>query len=129
MGTRFNQYYKTLNELHRIVWDIKFKIIEHWKDVDDWSGLELLMTEKANIDGEIKQHQIWYGPDDFVMGNSDKEYFRSSRERIETVEDIVLDECDGDFSITINGITWFWIGSEAVVNIWDYIEKKLELEV
>ena len=45
-----------------------------------------------------------------------------------TINNVVLDPTDGDFSITINGKEHWWIQDEAVIIIADYIEKRLKKE-
>ncbi len=44
---------------------------------------------------------------------------------IKTIDAVVLDPTDGDFSITVNGKEHWWIQDEAVIIIADYIENQL----
>jgi hypothetical protein len=43
-----------------------------------------------------------------------------------TIDEVVLDPTDGDFSVTINGHQHWWIQDEAIIIIADYIEKQLK---
>lgn len=45
-----------------------------------------------------------------------------------SINSVVLDPTDGDFSITINGNEHWWIQDEAVIIIADYIENQIKKE-
>ena len=52
---------------------------------------------------------------------------KSLHNPIVTIDEVVLDPTDGDFSITVNGgKEHWWIGDEEVILIADYIEEKLK---
>ena len=45
---------------------------------------------------------------------------------VKSIDRVVLDPSDGDFSLTINGKEHWWIQDEAVIIIADYIENQLK---
>jgi len=123
MKTTLIKYHDAVGEVIKIVDRAKVNIMKHYKDVDDWSGLDVLIHERCSVSGPTEVKQVWYGPGPFKFG---KDLYETEREKVETME-CVLDDCDRDFSVTINGTTWFWISNAPTMMIWDYIEKELKL--
>lgn len=116
------KYYDAVGEVTKIVDQAKRDIIKYQDKITDWSNLEILLNGHNGIEDNLDKSsvsQTWYGPNDFTMAS-----FKTEREKVETIE-FVLDESDYDFSVTINGKIWFWINSESVITIWDYIEKRI----
>lgn len=63
--------------------------------------------------------------DDFLARMEEKDHEKHNP--IVSVNEVVLDPTDGDFSITINGTNeHWWIGDEEVIIIADYIEQQLK---
>lgn len=110
----------------------KSYILKNWKSVKDWSDLEVVV-----IHGPTGKSTYYYSYKEKIsrknyQGSSADIFIKFDRDRkrkqnpVSTVDEVVLDPTDGDFSITINGEEHCWIQDEAVIIIADYIEKQLE---
>jgi hypothetical protein len=104
----------------------KIYIVDHYKEVNDYSDLHLILRSGAS------GLKFYFGP---KMGN------RISKSRIisemlrdlgnqtitiKTFGDAIYDWSDGDFSVVFNGVPYNWIDSDSIINIASYIEEKLK---
>jgi hypothetical protein len=130
---RFNRMYTIKSKLLR---DAKKYIEANCHRVTDWSRLYLEVKNGNNINNENKLESFHYAPkDDGTMWRIAKrlgvEDLVPEREfkddSVKTVTDPVYDTSDGDFSITINGLQWWWINDEAVMSIALYVERALRI--
>lgn len=108
----------------------KAYIIQNWKKIDDWSDLEVCI-----LDNTGKQTYYYkYEPDNGIYNNKivEEVFTKIDKERkenenpVKTVESIILDHTDSDFSIIINGKKHIWIDDKSVILIAEYIETKLK---
>ncbi len=60
-----------------------------------------------------------------LLIKSDK---KRNQKPVLSINNVVLDPTDGDFSITLNRKEHWWIQDGAVIIIADYIEKRLKKE-
>ncbi len=106
-------------------------IINNWTKISDWSDLDIIITHGPS--GETTEYYNYTPMKSFHTNSKTmKEVWASLDESnklkhnpIVSVDSIVLDPTDGDFSITINGKEHWWIMDEEVILIADYIETKL----
>ncbi len=104
----------------------KIYVIDNYKLIDDYSGLDLILRSGATGD------RFYFGPKrsrevsrSGMLTNILKD-LDSRTITIETFDDAIYDWSDGDFSVVFNGVSYNWIDSDSVINIASYIEKKLE---
>jgi hypothetical protein len=104
----------------------KIYIIDHYKDVDDYADLHLILRSGAT------GLKFYFGP---KMGKGISksriisEMLSDLDERtitIETFDKAIYDWSDGDFSVVFNGVPYNWIDSDSVINIASHIEEKLK---
>lgn len=128
-----SQYLGKFAEANHIASAAKIYILDNWEKVDDWSELEITLTHMGDEEASVKfyNHNIH---EELKVKNSTRlrEMFNKIFEErakehnpVETFEEPVLDETDGDFSVKINGIDFYWISDRAVITIAHYIELKL----
>jgi len=120
-------YRDHLTGLHIVASCAKSYILEHFEEIEDWSGLDVKVTDSTGETVHYYKHRD--SSDDWAdttIAQAFREHDEEMRRRqrpVESVTEPVLDPSDGDFSITINGRDHMWINDEAVVIIADYIEK------
>jgi hypothetical protein len=115
----------------------KSYILKNWKSIADWSDLNIEL-----IDGHTGMSYDFFNNDsiEYKEDSSEsegmqrietlmKEYNESRHNPIREITNMVLDPTDGDFSITVNGQEIWWINDETVIELADYIEKKLETNI
>ena len=135
-GDYMEEYRKHLSALGHIANIAKVYILKNWKQVSDWSGLNVEITHGPSgkttkyynyvphDQDKRSRSEIW----DRIMADID-ERNKALHNPILEINNVVLDPTDGDFSITINGDQeHWWIGDEEVIIIADYIEKKLKTQ-
>jgi hypothetical protein len=125
------EYQKHLSILSIIAESAKVYVLNNWTKIEDWSKLDIIVldntgkpTEYYNyvpFDVNQKGSETWKR-----IVNSMNELHKEKHNPIVSVEDVVLDPTDGDFSLTINGKTHLWISDETVIILADYIEKTLK---
>jgi hypothetical protein len=150
-GDYKNEYRKHLVALGHIANMAKSYILENWRSVTDWSGLDMRIThgptgevtEYYNHEKAIQRREKALarkkdleesgltkvrtcGAFDSLMEKS-LELKKEKHNPILEFTDVVLDPTDGDFSVTINGDKkHWWIRNEEVIVIADYIETQLK---
>ena len=103
----------------------KIYIIDHYKEVSDYSELHLILKSGAT------GLKFYFGPktgDRVSKSPIIREILKSLDEEtitIETFDEAIYDWSDGDFSVVLNGISYNWIDSDSVIGIASYIEEKL----
>lgn len=128
----YEEYTKHLIALGHIANCAKTFILKNYEKVTDWTGLDVIVYSRYH-----KREEKFYNytPSNFdkIKTNStikrlfvsmDKEN-ESQHNPILTLTDVVLDSIDGDFSLTINGKEFWWIGNEEIIIIANFIENKL----
>lgn len=131
MKTFETKYLEIQDQLYPIVYEAKRYIVENWKKVKDWSDLDIYIEDYSKVNHNKRYH--FYKMDkpkptnskiiyDLVMG------IYEDQNPVKSVSNVVLDESDGDFSISINGIEFWWIGDWEVITIATYIEEQLNTE-
>ena len=119
--------------------EAKIYIAKNCHKVTDWSKMFLEIKNGNNIDNPNKLKDFLYVPYEpafadkwhkysFALGNEAPTY-KQKDDSVKTVTDAVYDEFDGDFSITINGLEWWWIDYDAVISLSVFIEKTLKPEL
>ena len=122
-----------------LVTEAKIYIVENCHKVKDWSKMFLEIKNGNNVDNPNKLKKFLYTPYDpdfhdkwhkysVTLGNEASTYEQKD-DSVKTVTDPVYDDFDGDFSITINGLEWWWINYDAVISISVFIEKTLSPEL
>ena len=106
----------------------KSYILDHYQEVEDWSGLNVKVKDWSGDTFHYYKYEDrscdWK---DTTIAQAFKEFDEEEQRNqmpVESVTDPVLDPSDGDFSITINGHQHGWINDQAIVIIADYIEKR-----
>ena len=117
------------SQADRLVYAAKHYCVAHWQQVSDWTDLHLNITQRGHGPGNHRAHGI-YGPERGVWGPkvtpAGRRIFDGMQlGAVENVTDVVLDESDGDFSVTVNGTAWYWINDSAVAELADYIQAHL----
>jgi hypothetical protein len=124
----------------------KVYILNNYKKVSDWSGLDVIIddnskeqTEYFNYDNslskeakEIVEERKRSGAkpehgdilDEISASSAEKD--QAKHNPILTISECVIDTSDGDFSLKINGKDHLWIGDDSVIMIADYIEGQLK---
>ena len=147
-----DEYRKHLAALPHIASIAKSYILKNWKKVTNWENLDVVIvhgptgewTEYYNNEKELppieeeepsetKKKFLSLVSEEKPKRGSFFEKYRKKWEKenklrhnpIKTIDEVVLDPTDGDFSITVNGKEHWWIQDEAVIIIADYIEKQL----
>lgn len=146
------EYQKHLAALPHIASIAKTYVLNNWEKVKDWANLDVVIihgptgewTEYYN-NKKILPPVVETEPSDkvkkllaLVSKESRKESDQMKKWRkeweeednlrhnpIKTIDHVVLDPSDGDFSISVNGKEHWWIQDEAVIIIADYIETEI----
>lgn len=148
-----SEYRKHLAALPHVASVAKSYILNNWKKITNWDNLDVIIihgptgewTEYYNNEkdlplleeeepSEAKKKFLALVSKEKPERNSIFERFQKKWDKenklrhnpIKTIDDVVLDPTDGDFSITVNGKEHWWIQDEAVIIIADYIENQLK---
>ena len=109
----------------------KVYILKNWEKVKDWSNLNVVIQDNSGKPTDYYN----YKKEEFKKENPAQEKFleeifedmelRDAKRHnsIKSVENVVLDTSDGDFSITINGKKHLWISDDSIIVIANYIEE------
>jgi hypothetical protein len=126
-----NNYYEVLYNASKIASNAKKYIMNNYKSITDWS--ELSVTVIDGRDGNTVEFYnfdtcsaaggfIGYEP----LKNTLNKWRKEKHNPIVSLTDCCLDKFDDDFSLTINGIEFYWIDDEAVIEIANYIERHIK---
>lgn len=135
-GEYRKEYTKHMAAMSHVANIAKSYILKNWKLVDDWSDLEVVITHGPTGEKEYyykykDRYKSYKKRNGGSMGEIFQE-FEKERKRnqnpVISIDDVVLDPTDGDFSVTINGKEYWWIDDDAVIIIADFIESKLKKE-
>ena len=148
-----SEYRKHLAALPHVASVAKSYILNNWKKITNWDNLDVIIihgptgewTEYYNNEkdlppleeeepSEAKKKFLSLVSKEKPKRNSISERFQKKWDKenklrhnpIKTIDDVVLDPTDGDFSITVNGKEHWWIQDEAIIIIADYIENQLK---
>jgi len=116
----YSKYHEHLYNAHRVAINAKQYILKHWKKVDDWSDLNVWLYDRKKDEKVLYCNYKNNANSDIL----DKQ-LKKMHNPINKIEEVVWDDIDGDFSITIDGIEFLWIYDKAIIVIADYIESKL----
>jgi hypothetical protein len=127
----FDEYRKHLVAMDHIANVAKSYILNNWKNIEDWSDLDLRI--RAGNTGKETHYYKYVDHGSWNIRNKEiSEVFakmeqeeKDNQNPITVFNDVVLDPTDGDFSVTINNTEHWWINDDAIIAIADYIEKKL----
>jgi hypothetical protein len=108
---------KILTDLDSLAWECKRYILNNYKWVKNWSTLTIYMQTYKN---DVRMH---YSPKGVVIGK----FIDMPPNPVESLTDVVLDDIDGDFSLTINNKKWLWLTNGCVVTLADYIREQLAM--
>lgn len=131
--SNFKEEYENYMAAMRIVAEAaKIYVLNNWEKVTDWTNMEISIVDNSgketyyyNYIEEVEEESI---NDSDGFGKIRKRFrtdMKESHNPVKEVKDVELDTSDGDFSLTINGKEHYWIDSESVVILADYIEKQL----
>jgi len=127
-----SEYEKHIAAMSHISNIAKSYILKNWKSVKDWSDLEVVVNHGPTGERTYyysykeKMRKKNYHSDIFLKFDKER---KRNQNPVLTINEVVLDPTDGDFSITINGKQHWWIQDEAIIIIADYIEKQIEKEI
>jgi hypothetical protein len=148
-----SEYRKHLVALPHVASVAKSYILNNWKKITNWDNLDVIiihgptgeLTEYYNNEknlplleeeepSEAKKKFLSLVSKEKPKRNSIFERFQKKWDKenklrhnpIKTIDSVVLDPTDGDFSITVNGKEHWWIQDEAIIIIADYIENQLK---
>ena len=139
------EYHKHIVAMDHIANIAKCYILNNWKKVTDWSGLDVDVTHgptgevteyynydkvlewrrKREEEADAKLPKLHKSKTLSKLWEEMEERQKAKHNPITEFNDVVLDPTDGDFSVTINGKEHWWIGDSSVITIADYIEKQL----
>lgn len=125
------EYRKHMAAMDHIANMAKSYILNNWKKVEDWSGLDVKI--RAGNTGKVTHYYKYEDKGGWNIRNEKvtEVFERWAREEeanqnpILVFNDVVLDPTDGDFSVTINDTEHWWIDDESIIIIADYIETEL----
>jgi hypothetical protein len=118
----------------------KIYITKHWKEIKDWSNIHVTVihgptgkkTEYFKYIGEYNKENVNSirlnkGIEMSKIWDRWDEMEKKAHNPLISMDEVILDPTDGDFSITVNGgIEHWWIQDEAVIIIADYIEEQIK---
>lgn len=126
-------YIRKQQEMDYIARCARIYILENWEKVDDWSELNIVITDIDGNETEFYNYETRIKHEfSEEAGSRVKEIFdridKEKREKhnpVESFDNVVLDPVDGDFSVTINGQDFLWLSDREIMKITGYIEYKL----
>jgi hypothetical protein len=116
------KYDKLCSEINRLVWEAKYYILNNYQDIENWSQLRIRMAH-GRTPPRFDYESEFYRPKNGRLLASGKVILPANP--VVSVANAVLDNSDGDFSITVNGREWWWIPDNCVITIAQYIEEHL----
>lgn len=131
-----SEYEKHIAGMGHVANIAKSYILNNWKMVKDWSDLEVVVEHGPTGDKvyyysykerirrkDYTNNKGILVTDMFLKWDKAK---KRNQNPVVTIDEVVLDPTDGDFSVTINGHQHWWIQDEAIIIIADYIEKQIK---
>lgn len=131
------EYQKHQIAMEHIVECAKIYITKYWKEVKDWSDIEVEIidgstgekTEYFKYTGDRKKDTRSKSRVMKELWDKCDEMDKQRHNPMLSVDNVVLDTTDGDFSIIVNGgKEHWWIQNEAIIIIANYIEEHLKNE-
>lgn len=120
-------YITAFAEIKRVIEAAKIYVLDNYQKVEDYSDLHLMIRcanhSKTCYFGK-KSKTDFPRSGSKVMARILKEIDDETIE-ITSLDKSVYDWTDGDFSVVINGVDYNWIDDNSIVDIADYIEKRL----
>lgn len=120
-------YITAFAEIKRVIEAAKIYVLDNYQKVEDYSDLHLMIRcanhSKTCYFGK-KSKTDFPRSGSKVMARILKEIDNETIE-ITSLDKSVYDWTDGDFSVVINGVDYNWIDDNSIVDIADYIEKRL----
>lgn len=121
----------------RIARAAKVFLIKNWERVKDWSKLHITVSDNSKKRTEYYNHvprTIEFNDEDpkddnSIMRRMDiklEKWLSEKHNPVVSMDIMVLDPTDEDFSITINGIDHNWISDDSVIVLADYAERWLK---
>jgi aspartate 1-decarboxylase len=121
----------------RIARAAKVYLFLNWKKVKDWSKLNVSVRDNSKKTTKYYNHiPRESGIADGLPTNDDniirrafaelEEYQAKQHNPVVTMDDMILDPTDEDFSIIVNGKSHNWISDDSVIVIADYVEEQLK---
>lgn len=129
-----DEYCKKHIEASHIAEVAKLYIMDNWQKVQDWSDLEFSYEicdgnkiTFYNFDLEEKELKDTIDDTDCILAEFSKQRYEEAKAKHNPVQSVVciLDECDGDFSVVINGINCLFLQDREIITIAGFIEYKL----
>lgn len=113
----------------------KVYIRDNWKKVKDWSNLNVIINcsnkqpaEFYNyVKGRGRRKIKWAKEVVNTFEKLEADWDKENKKRhnpVKSISEVVLD-VDWDFSLTVNGESYFWLSDDSVIVIAAYIEKQL----
>lgn len=122
-----NKYHDTLDAQRRLGYRAKKYIMANWEKVQDWSQLIIhIHNGHPTPNNPNTIEDMHFRPEDFTFGK-DKHVIIEANPVV-SVTNAVYDEYDGDFSITINGLQWWWLNDLNVCELADFICHETGIE-
>lgn len=132
-----SNFYDLYATKYQKVWELvesaKIYIVENWQKIEDWSELEFILDcvnhphaiEFYNYDKH--DHSIFTSDDSDVnkIYKNVNDRLKKKHNPVKSIDNVILDPTNGDFSITVNGTDYNWIGEEPIIEMAHYIELKL----
>lgn len=128
-----SEYRKHLIAMTHIVECAKIYVNKNWSLINDWSNLNVIITDNTGKSTKYYNHvpreSVGFDPKTLKRKRDIFDDLEKRRKKehnpIKTLDGVVLDTSDGDFSLTINGKDHLWIDGSSVIVIANYIEKNL----
>jgi len=130
-GKKYNEgnfeilYIEFSTEVRTLVEAAKIYILDNYKKVKDYKTLHL-MLRCANHEGTQ-----YFGTKSRRAKSRSKIFNKIINElnekqiEIKKFDAAVYDWTDGDFSVTLNGVSYNWIDDNSIIDIASHIERKL----
>lgn len=107
----------------------KIYIIDNYKKITDWKRLIICIRDNkpdgANTEQPNHGKMYFYTEQEWENEIMKKISEGDDTKPVESITDVIMDWSDGDFSLTINGLEFWWIDDSVVLDIASYIEHEL----
>lgn len=118
-----------VNKLHEsdafhagAIGEMKLWLHKNWEQVD-WSDLDIELVNNNTKDNPNNKHSKYFGrvSDDWAKA------FSIKKEPVVNFS-LVLDMSDGDMSITVNGLEFWWIPEHNIMSLYKYGHRNYNIE-